>query len=76
MSEHPRKSLALCRLIGSNPIIATSTTCRLFGQVDFRRVDFRREMRPIAFVDPGAFELSRWRDGRCGMGHPQALLAV
>jgi hypothetical protein len=28
----------------------TSTRSRLFAQVDFRR-----EMRPIAFVDPGAF---------------------
>ena len=27
-----------------------SAVCRLFAQVDFRR-----EMRPIAFVDPGAF---------------------
>src|SRR5271165_4850142 len=28
----------------------TSTTCRLFAQVDFRR-----EMRPLAFIDPAAF---------------------
>jgi len=29
---------------------STYTRCRLFAQVDFRR-----EMRPTAFVDPGAF---------------------
>ena len=27
-------------------------------------------------MDATAFELSRWRDGCCGMGHPLALLAV
>jgi hypothetical protein len=27
-------------------------------------------------VLPWAFELSRWRDGRCCMGSPRALLAV
>ena len=31
-------------------VAATRTERRLFAQVDFRR-----EMRPIAFVDPGAF---------------------
>jgi hypothetical protein len=30
------------------------------AEVVFAQVDFRREMRPIAFVDPGAFELSRF----------------
>jgi hypothetical protein len=28
------------------------------------------------FSIPGTFELSRWRDGRCGVGRPPALLAV
>src|SRR5271166_6493398 len=42
-------------------IAATRTERRLFVQVDFRR-----EMRPIAFVDPGAF-----------LGtDPEALLSV
>ena len=30
----------------------------------------------IKWLTPSAFELSRWRDGRCGMGVPWALLAV
>jgi hypothetical protein len=30
-----------------------------------------KEFRPIA-----TFGLSRWRDGRCGMGFPRTLLAV
>jgi len=40
------------RLPGSNPMKATSTVCRLFAQVDFRR-----EMRPTAFLDPRAFRV-------------------
>jgi len=31
---------------------------------------------PKKLPDPAAFELSRWRDGRCCMGIPWALLAV
>jgi hypothetical protein len=27
-------------------------------------------------LDTSAFELSSWRDGRCGMGRPRALLTV
>ena len=30
----------------------------------------------MVLADAAAFELSRWRDGRCGMGFPRALLAV
>ncbi len=29
-----------------------------------------------SFLDTGAFELSRWRDGRCGVGFPWAFLVV
>ena len=32
--------------------------------------------RSCGLLDPEAFELSRWRDGRCGIGRPLALLAV
>jgi len=51
--------------------LPTCPSRRLFAQVDCRR-----EMRPMAFLDPGAFELTRCREGRCGMGFSQALLAV
>jgi hypothetical protein len=32
--------------------------------------------RPCESASQWAFELSRWRDGRCGMDFPQVLLAV
>ena len=41
-----------------------------------RSAGWRCKMRPMSFLDPGAFELSRWRDGRCGVGFPRTLLAV
>jgi hypothetical protein len=34
------------------------------------------EIDKACTIDHTAFELSRWRDGRCGMGRPRALLAV
>jgi hypothetical protein len=40
------------------------------------RVCLDRRSETQIFVDPGAFELSRWRDGRCSMGCPRALFAV
>ena len=40
----------------------TSAHSRLFAQVDFRR-----EMRPIAFVDPGAFGGTNPRDINSGL---------
>src|SRR5664280_1479905 len=43
--KRPTLSCDLRRVVRSQ-----SAVCRLFAQVDFRR-----EMRPIAFVDPGAF---------------------
>jgi hypothetical protein len=54
-----------------------SAVYRLFAQVDFRR-----EMRPIAFVDPGAFPVTnparsprrRLRDNRCESGLANRLL--
>jgi hypothetical protein len=32
--------------------------------------------RFIGSVNATAFELSRWRDGRCGVGFPRTLSAV
>ena|SRR5271166_2266852 len=43
----------------------TSTRRRLFAQVDFRR-----EMRPIEFVDPGAFTVTNPTDGPTTYGLP------
>ena len=59
MTGHPEVGLFGVNLTGNaRPVLlknyaglpATRTERRLFAQVDFRR-----EMRPIAFVDPGAF---------------------
>jgi hypothetical protein len=52
------------------------TLAGLWGLIAPKHFDDMPTTRSCGLLDPGAFELSRWRDGRCGIGRPLALLAV